>query len=385
MSGHIRRRGEQSWELKFEAGTDPRTGQRITKYQSFKGTKREAQAKLAALITAVATDTHVEPTKVTVAEFVRQRVDQWESSGKISAKTAARYRELTENQIAPHIGAKVLQKLRPLDIEDWHTVLRNSGRADGKDGIHPRTIGHAHRVLSKALTDAIKNRLVMSSVTKLERAPKVTEAEMVIVKDLPVFLEKLKGSSRLYVPAMVSLFTGLCRSEVLALRWSRVDLDKKIIQVREALEKTDAHGIRFKSPKSNAGRRDITLPDILVDVLQEHRKAQLKFRMKLGAGKLYDTTLLFADLNDAPLSPNALSAAWSDFAQRIGMPGVTFHALRHTHASQLIDAGVDIVTISKRLGHAKPDITLRVYSHLFRKDDSKAAAAINAAVASFQR
>ena len=112
MSGHIRRRGEQSWELKFEAGTDPRTGQRITKYQSFKGTKREAQAKLAALITAVATDTHVEPTKVTVADFVRQRVDQWESSGKISARTAARYRELTENQIAPHIGAKVLQKLR---------------------------------------------------------------------------------------------------------------------------------------------------------------------------------------------------------------------------------------------------------------------------------
>ena len=62
----------------------------------------------------------------------------------------------------------------------------------------------------------------------------------------------------------------------------------------------------------------------------------------------------------------------------IGMPEVTFHALRHTHASQLIDAGVDIVTISKRLGHAKPDITLRIYAHLFRKDDGKAAAAINA-------
>jgi integrase len=59
---------------------------------------------------------------------------------------------------------------------------------------------------------------------------------------------------------------------------------------------------------------------------------------------------------------------------------VTFHALRHTHASQLIDAGVDIVTISKRLGHAKPDITLRIYAQLFRKDDSKAAAAINAAL-----
>ena len=148
--------------------------------------------------------------------------------------------------------------------------------------------------------------------------------------------------------------------------------------VQEALEFTKAHGIRFKQPKSKAGRRDVTLPDILVDVLRDYRKAQLELRMKLGAGRLQDDDLLFADINGTPLSPNAVSAAWSDYAKRIGMPEVTFHALRHTHASQLIDAGVDIVTISKRLGHAKPDITLRIYAHLFRKDDGKAAAAINA-------
>jgi integrase len=75
-----------------------------------------------------------------------------------------------------------------------------------------------------------------------------------------------------------------------------------------------------------------------------------------------------------------MSRAWGDFAARIGMPDLTFHGLRHSHASQLIDAGVDIVTISKRLGHAKPDITLRVYAHLVKEDDSKAAAAINAAL-----
>ena len=91
--------------------------------------------------------------------------------------------------------------------------------------------------------------------------------------------------------------------------------------------------------------------------------------------------MLFGDIEGSPPSPNALSAAWSDFAEHIGVPAVTFHALRHTHASQLIDAGVDIVTISKRLGHAKPDITLRIYAHLFRKDDAKAAAAIDEALA----
>jgi integrase len=118
---------------------------------------------------------------------------------------------------------------------------------------------------------------------------------------------------------------------------------------------------RFKTPKSRAGRRDITLPGILVAVLREHRKAQLELRVRLGAGRLHDNDLLLADIDGNPISPTAFSTRWGEFAERIGMPGLTFHALRHTHASQLIDAGVDIVTIAKRLGHAKPDITLRTY------------------------
>ena len=113
--------------------------------------------------------------------------------------------------------------------------------------------------------------------------------------------------------------------EVLALRWRRVEIDKAVIQVREALEPTEAHGIRFKQPKSKAGRRDITLPDILVDALREYRKAQLELRMKLGAGKRPDDALLFGDINGNPPSPNAFSAAWSDFAasKQVDIPDVT--------------------------------------------------------------
>jgi integrase len=286
---------------------------------------------------------------------------------------------LLENQIVPYLGAKALQKLKPLDIEEWHTKLASEGRANGEGGLAARTIGHAHRVLGKALADAAKNDLVTRIVTKVEAAPKVAGEDMMIVQDVPGLVDKLRGS-RLYTPAMTALFTGMRLSEVLALGWRRVDLDARVIKVREALEQTKAHGIRCKPPKSKAGRRDITLPDILVEVLREHRKSQLELRMQLGAGRLPDDALLFANIESKPLSPNAVSAAWADFATSIGVPEVTFHALRHTHASQLIDAGVDIVTISKRLGHSKPDITLRIYAHLFRKDDGKAAAAINAAL-----
>jgi hypothetical protein len=104
---------------------------------------------------------HIATSKVTVAEFVRSRINQWEASGNISAKTAMRYRELNENQIVPHIGAMILQKMRPLHVEQWHTDLRTKGRADGRGGLAPRTIGHAHRVLSSALNDAAENDLVL--------------------------------------------------------------------------------------------------------------------------------------------------------------------------------------------------------------------------------
>ncbi len=374
MKGHIQQRGKNSWRLKFDAGRDEKTGERKTQFHTFRGTKRQAQVKLAELIASVAQAKYVEPHKTTVAEWVRARVEHWDVAGDISARTAERYRELVENQIVPHIGAKLLQKLRTLDIEEWHTTLRTSGRADGKGGLAPRTIGHAHRVLGKALRDAAKNELVVKNVVADEAAPKVDDKEMAIVQDVPAFVKSMRGH-RLFVPAMTSLFTGLRIGEVLALRWGRVDLDGKVIQVREALEETKAHGIRFKQPKTKAGRRDVTLPDILVDTLREFRKEQLEIRLKLGAGKLPDDALLFAGVDGALPSQKRHSKAWSDFQPNLG-----FHNLRHTHASQLIDAGVDIVTISKRLGHAKPDITLRIYAHLFRKDDGKAAAAINASM-----
>jgi integrase len=320
------------------------------------------------------------PSKTTVAEFVRARVDAWEAGGDISARTAQRYRQLVENQIAPHLGVKLIQKLRPLDIEEWHATLRANGRVRGQGGISARTIGHAHRVLSKALKSAAKNELVTRNVAKEEAPPKVVDGDMAIVQDVPSLVVKLATARRLHVPPMLALFTGMRLGEVLALRRNRIDLGAKIAQVREALEQTKVHGVRFKTPKSTAGRRDSTLPDVLVDVLREHLKGQLELWMQLGAGRPPEDALLFTEINGEPLSPNAMSAAWADFAESIGMPQVTFHALRHTHASQLIDEGVDIVTISKRLGHAKPDITLRIYAHLFKKDDGKAAAAINTAL-----
>ena len=105
--------------------------------------------------------------------------------------------------------------------------------------------------------------------------------------------------------------------------------------------------------------------------------------MSLGLGPPPHDALVFTTMLGGPHSPRAFSAEWAKIAESIRMGDITLQALRHTHASQLIDAGIDVVTISKHLGHANPAITLRIYAHLFRKRDDKAAAAINAALAGF--
>lgn len=214
------------------------------------------EARLTGIINSLNEGNYVEPSKLTLADYVRGRVEQWHASGEISAKTVERYRELVENQIVPHLGAKLVQKLKPEDVERWHSTLKIAGRKNGKGGISARTIGHAHRVLGKALKDAVKNDKAQKNAAALQRAPKVDSEEMIILtaNQIPTVTVRLRGH-RLYPAAMTSLFTGMRRGEVLALRRRDVDLDAKVARVRDALEETREHGVRNKGIAENHERR----------------------------------------------------------------------------------------------------------------------------------
>jgi integrase len=378
MRGHIRRRGAQSWELKYESGSAG--SRRQTRYKTVKAkTRREAQAELARLLTQVADGAHVNPSRLTVRGHLEDRLTVWKDAGKISPKTEERYRELFTRQIAPFpIAACPLQKLTTKDVEAWHSVLRVRGRHGGQSGVSLVTINNAHRLLRTALTDAVRHNLVVKNVCSIQRAPKIEAEEMkILTPEQVAALPALLDGHPLAAAALTATFTGMRRGEVVGLAWGNVDLDAKIIRVRTSLEETRS-GLRFKPPKSKAGNRDITLPAIVVEVLLAHRKQLLERRLQLGQGKLTGKDLVFPAWDGSPQRPNTFGSIWSRLAQELGL--VPFHGLRHTHASQLIDAGVDVVTIARRLGHSSPAITLNVYAHLFQKDDSKAAAAIDAAL-----
>jgi integrase len=160
---------------------------------------------------------------------------------------------------------------------------------------------------------------------------------------------------------------------LLALQWSDIDLETATLRVERSVEETTA-GLRIKPPKSRRGRRSVALPPETVAMLRAHKVRQMELRLALGQGG--QPTLVFSTIEGKLLSPNGLSRNWRQTCAAKKLPRVQFHALRHTHVSALIRAGVDILTISRRIGHSNASITLDVYGHLVEGADAAAAKAI---------
>jgi integrase len=377
VKGHIQQRGARTWRLKFDVGRDPSTGKRITRFVTFHGTKREAQSELARLIAAVKSGDFIEASRLTIADYLRAWVKVAETAS-ISPKTAERYRELIERQIIPFIGATRLQKLKAAHVAEWHAALLREGRHDGS-GLAPRTVGHAHRVLHKALADAVARELLLRNPASLIAPPKIVSDEIEILssEQVATVLDAL-GGERIYAHVVLLLSTGIRRGELMGLQWGDVDFDRGKLRIERAIEVTRARGIRAKAPKTRHGRRLIALPPIAVELLREQRKAQLELRLKLGIGKLLPTHYIFGDIAGEARHPGWLTDQWQHVVNAKQLPQVSLHALRHSHASALIASGQDVVTVSRRLGHSSPTVTLAVYAHLFDKTDQAAANAIEA-------
>jgi integrase len=376
MRGNITRRGKSSWRLKFDIGTDPVTGRRQTRLVTVRGKRQDAERELTRLVREADTGTLVEPSKVTVADCMRAWLG---GPTDLAAKTLERYRQLSEQQIIPHIGARVLQKLRPVDVQEWHAVLIERGGKGGKP-LSTRTVGHAHRVLHRALERAVTAEMVSRNVASAISPPKVehVEVEALTAGQMAQIIAKLAGH-RLLPIAALALATGLRRGELLALRWCDIDLDGAVLKVERSLEETKA-GLRFKVPKTRHGRRTLSLPASVIEPMRAHRKAQLELRMALGIGRPEADALVFGTPEGAPLSPDNLSRDWKRAVKSLGLPEIMFHALRHSHASALIASGIDVLTVSRRLGHGTPVVTLTTYAHLFHETDTAAAQAIENAL-----
>lgn len=372
MRGHIRARGKQSWELKFEAGSRDASGKRRIHRETFRGSRDGAERRLTQLLAQYDSGTYVAPSQVSLAEYLRSWLA---SASHLAKKTAERYSELVEHQIIPHLGRTALQQLRPLQIAEWHQTLRRRGGNNGGP-LSPQTIKNAHRVLNCALSRAVALEIVARNVCSVIHAPKIEAKEIAILSsdDIAELLHRLEGH-RLHPIISLAISTGARRGELLALQWDDIDLERGVIRVERSLGET-ATELYVKSTKTTHSRRRIALDDDIVATLRQHRRRQNKERLALGLGAAQGRDLVFADAKGGPLSPDTVSRDFWRLCKALNLPEISLKGMRHTHASVCLAAGVDAVTTSRRLGHSRPSARMDIYGHLFGNPDAAAVTAI---------
>ncbi len=375
MKGHIRKRGKESWAIKIDIGRDPETGKRRTKWHTVRGGKRDAQRELNRLLAALDANEYVEPSRTTVAEFLQQWLDTVKPS--VRPKTFERYADIVHHHLVPALGTHVLSKLQPVHISTAWSKALESGRRDGKGGLSAQSVKHHHRILSQALKQAVRWQMIARNPAKDVEPPRPVRKEMRILtpKETGVLLDAI-GGTKLYMPVLLAVTTGMRRGEILGLRWRDVDLDGASISVTQTLEQT-AKGVQFQPPKTARSRRTISLPAVAVDALRRHRREQAELRLAQGMGR-DDEGLVICRYDGAPVQPRSLTREFARRIAGIDVPTVRFHDLRHTHISHLLLEGVHPKVASERAGHASVSITLDTYSHVLPGMQEEAANRIDA-------
>ena len=171
---------------------------------------------------------------------------------------------------------------------------------------------------------------------------------------------------------LLTIFTGLRRGEVLGLEWQDIDFKNSSLTVRQASQYVSAIGIYTKDPKTETSNRMISIPESIIKLLKEYKRKQLEARLRLG-DKWIETNRLFVQWNGSPMHPDTITKWFRQFLEDKNLPYITFHGLRHTHATLLISQGLDVRTVSNRLGHAQTSTTLNIYAHAFAKMDREAS------------
>jgi integrase len=296
----------------------------------------------------------------TVAEYLETWLANY-AKPNVGNKTYESYKRIVDLNIGPHLGHIKLRELRPLQVQTFYSELMRSGRQKG-GGLSPLTVQHVHRLLRKALHQAVRWEILDRNPADGADAPRVPRKEMhALDRDgLSRLLTALRGN-KLYVPVLIAATTGMRRGEILALRWSDIDLDAGTLRVARSLQQIST-GLEFKEPKSARGRRNIALAMTTVDAL----------RLRKVTHDTGPDGLVVCRPDGTPWPPDQLSVEFHVFAKREGF-AIRFHDLRHTHASNLLRDGVPVNVVSQRLGHAEPATTLNVYSHVLPGMQEEAA------------
>jgi integrase len=341
-------------------------GRRKSKWTTIRGSRREAERRLALLVAEVTAPGYAEPSKLTVAQFLARWLTE-SAPLRAAPQTVETYRSVIRLHLSPGLGHLPLATLTNEQIQAW--VTRQAGT------YAPRTVALQLKVLRLALKRAVIWRLIPSSPCAGVELPAAPRARPLLLTERQVgALLEAASSHWLYPVVVLAVATGMRRNEMLAVRWADVDLDRGVLTVTRAMV-GERGGVRFAEPKTEAGRRTIVLPAFAVEALRLHHARQQEQKAIVGRGYL-DNDLVCAAPDGRLLWPGKVSGAFPPLLAQAGLPRVGLHSLRHLHASSLLADGVPITTVSARMGHASPAISLALYGHAIPGEDSVAAAAV---------
>lgn len=289
----------------------------------------------------------------------------------VKPNTLQFYHNYIRLHIVPVLGKVPLAKLTAQQLQAFYS--RKMGEGQSSTSVH-----HMHATLRRALNRAIRLGLVHRNVATLVDAPppRKNQYTTLSAEDAKKLLEAITQDSfeALYVLALTS---GMRRGELLALRWRDVDFEQAVLHVQATLHYNNGKPL-FADPKTKQSRRQVALSKMALDALRRHKAKQNEERLALGS--LWDSSLdlVFPNTIGKPMNPsNLVHREFTPLLQRVGVPHIRFHDLRHTAATLLLKAGVHPKVVSEMLGHSHVSVTLGVYSHVTPDMQREAASAMN--------
>jgi integrase len=367
ITKRFRRDGKFAWGYSFFAGRTPE-GKRIQITKSGFETRKEAADQLRKAIEHQRAGANY-ASHVSLSAFLNRWLDE-HAKHRCTPKTLERYEQLGQRAIQ-YLGDTELQNLAPMAIESMlNNLLDSGGRKDKThpDGrpLSPRTVCHIAFLVHDSLESAVRWGILPANPMDRVILPKAERKE-VRVLDKQGFSQLLNAvcATGFFPLFVTAASTGCRRGELLALEWRDIDFQTGIITISKSLEQTK-RGLRIKSTKSGKPRHFL-LPSVALRVLWEHRRNQQQENPIGSVGR--DLGLVFCSPEGTYHKPDQISSRISEITSKAGLPGIGLHSMRHAHASQLLSEGVPIPTVSKRLGHANPSITLKLYSHALESDE----------------
>jgi integrase len=336
---------------------------------SFTGkTRSECQDWLKKTITQIDHGMRVEAALQTVEEYLLE----WLSVSQLSQRqtTASHYAHAVKAYLIPYIGDIKMKDLRPEHVQRLYSLLVEQGV-----GIY--AIRKAHQVLHCALEHAVTMEVIHRNPASKVRPPRAPECEMAILDEIQVSKLLVTSSNhRWYALYQLAVTTGMRQGELLGLKWVDLDVSKKTIKVERQLSRTRNGGVQFYAPKTRSGRRTIALGQATIEVLQSHYLKQEEERRTAG-DQWVDQGLIFTNSLGGPINHRNLLRNFKSLLRDAGLPDIRFHDLRHTSASLMLNDGIPLLAVSRRLGHARASITLNIYGHLVPGIQEEAAARID--------